>query len=101
MRFTEARGRWWAEYGARAQREVTRVPAALADSPFTIPQDLLSLEGFGVHRLGWGAQLGPPRERLTMTFAVENVTNAYYREQFQFAPARGRTFTVAISAGRF
>ncbi len=100
-RYTEARGRWWAEYGLRAQREVTRVPATLAQSPFTIAQDLLSLDGFGIHRLGWGVVVGPPRERLTLTFAVENLTNAYYREQFQFAPARGRSFTLAVSAGRF
>ena len=70
-RFTEARGRWWAEYGLRAQRQVARVPVTLAESPFTIAQDLLSLDGFGIHRLGWGVVVGPPRERLTLTFAVE------------------------------
>jgi hemoglobin/transferrin/lactoferrin receptor protein len=100
-RYTEARGRWWAEYGLRAQKGVTRVPVTLAESPFTIAQDLLSLEGFGIHRLGWGVVIGPPRQRLAVTFAVENLTNVFYREQFQFAPARGRTFTIALSAGRF
>ena len=30
------------------------------------------------------------------SFAVENLADRYYREQFQFAPARGRSFTVAL-----
>jgi outer membrane receptor protein involved in Fe transport len=41
------------------------------------------------------------RETVALTFAVENLANSYYREQFQFAPSRGRTFTVGLSAGVF
>ena len=29
--------------------------------------------------------------------AIENLTDEYYREQFQFAPARGRTFTLGFN----
>jgi hypothetical protein len=29
------------------------------------------------------------------------LANTYYREHFQFAPSRGRTFTVGVSAGAF
>jgi len=36
------------------------------------------------------------RNRFGLTFAVENLTDRFYREQFQFAPARGRTFTVGF-----
>jgi outer membrane receptor protein involved in Fe transport len=36
-----------------------------------------------------------------VTFGVENLTNRYYREHFQFAPARGRSFTVGLSVGAF
>ena len=35
------------------------------------------------------------------TLAVENLTDNFYREQFQFAPARGRSFTVGLSVGAF
>jgi len=34
-----------------------------------------------------------------VAFAIENLTNEYYREHFQFAPARGRSFTIGLSAG--
>ncbi len=91
----------WAEYGVRVQTNVTRVTPTLLESPFRIAQDLLSLDGFTVQRLGWGVNFTRNRERLGLTFAVENLTNAYYREHFQFAPARGRSFTVGLSLGAF
>jgi outer membrane receptor protein involved in Fe transport len=100
-RYTEPRSRWWVEYGIRAQGEVDRVAETLLDSPFLIAQDLYSLEGFAVQRIGWGINLTRGRDRLGVTFAVENLTNNYYREQFQFAPARGRSFTVGVSLGAF
>lgn len=100
-RFTEPGGHWWVEYGARTQTKVTRVTPTLLSSPFVVAQDLLSLDGFTVQRLGWGVGLSRRRERLNVTFAIENLTDRYYREQFQFAPSRGRTFTVGISTGAF
>ena len=100
-RFTQARGRWWVEYGVRAQGEVTRVAETMLDSPFLIAQDLLSLEGFAIQRLGWGLNLVRGRDRVGLTFAIENLTDRFYREQFQFAPARGRSFTVGLNVGAF
>ncbi len=100
-RFTEAGGRWWAEYGVRTQTDVTRITPTLLQSPFRIAQDLLSLDGFTVQRVGWGINLTRRRDRLGLTFAVENLTDVFYREQFQFAPSRGRTFTVGLSVGAF
>jgi hemoglobin/transferrin/lactoferrin receptor protein len=100
-RFTEPRGRWWAEYGVRTQTDVERVATALLDSPFLIAQDLLSLDGFTVQRVAWGVNLSQRRNRVGVTFAVENLTNAYYREHYQFAPSRGRSFTVGLAIGAF
>jgi outer membrane receptor protein involved in Fe transport len=100
-RFTQSRGLWWVEYGIRAQSEVTRVAETLLDSPFLIAQDLLSLEGFAIQRLGWGLNLTRGRDRASVTFAIENLTDKFYREQFQFAPARGRSFTIGLTVGAF
>ncbi len=100
-RFTEPRGRWWAEYGVRTQADVTRVARTLLESPFLIPQDLLALDGFAVQRLAWGVNFTTGRDRAGLTFALENLANKYYREQFQFAPARGRSFTVGVNVGAF
>ncbi|MEZ5293642.1 MAG: TonB-dependent receptor [Vicinamibacterales bacterium] len=100
-RYTEPRGRYWVEYGVRAQGKVNRVAVTLLESPFIIPQDLLALDGFAVHRLAWGVNLSRDRHRVGLTFAVENLGDRYYREQFQFAPARGRSFTVGLNIGAF
>ncbi len=100
-RYTEARGRWWVEYGVRTQADVTRITPTLLSSPFRIAQDLLSLDGFSVQRLGWGIDVSRGRDRANLVFAVENLANTFYREQFQFAPSRGRSFTVNLSVGAF
>ena len=74
-RYTEPQSRWWAEYSIRAQGEVDRVAQTLLDSPFLIAQDIYSLQGFAVQRIGWGFNLRRGRDRLGLTFAVENLTN--------------------------
>jgi outer membrane receptor protein involved in Fe transport len=99
VRFTEPRGRWWAEYTVRTQTDITRVTPTLLTSPFRIAQDLLSLDGFTVQRLGCGMALTRGRDQLSLILAVENLGNNYYREHFQFAPSRGRSFTIGVSAG--
>ena len=100
-RFTESRGRFWLEYGVRSQGKVGRVAATLLDSPFIIAQDLLALDGFTVQRVAWGVNLTRGRDRVGLTFALENLSDKYYREHFQFAPARGRSFTVGLNIGSF
>lgn len=100
-RFTQARGRWWVEYGIRSQGDVTRVAKALLDSPFLIAQDLLSLDGFTLHRAAAGIDLSRGRDRVALTLTVDNLTDRYYREHFQFAPSRGRSFTVGLTLGAF
>jgi hemoglobin/transferrin/lactoferrin receptor protein len=96
-RFTDASDRFWVEYGARIQPEVTRVATTLLDQPFLIPQDLLGLGGFTVQRLAWGVHLRRDEGRVGVTFAIENLGDTFYRDHFQFAPARGRSFTLALN----
>lgn len=98
-RFTERGGRWWTEYGVRAQGEVERVAVTMLETPFLIPQDLLSLDGFAVQRVAFGVNLTRTRDRAGIVFAVENLTDRFYREHFQFAPSRGRSFTVGLTLG--
>jgi outer membrane receptor protein involved in Fe transport len=100
-RFSHNSGRWWADYGVRTQTKVNRVAKTLLDSPFLIAQDLFSLDGFTVQRVGGGINLTRGRDRASITFAIENLADTYYREQFQFAPARGRSFTIGLNVGAF
>lgn len=95
-RFTDRSDRFFVEYGVRAQARVTRIAPTLLDSPFIIPQDLLGLDGFAVQRLTWGVNLRRDDGRLGLTLSLENLADRFYREQFQFAPARGRSFTIGL-----
>jgi outer membrane receptor protein involved in Fe transport len=97
VRYTEPRGRFFAEYGVRHQGEVKRVARTLLHSSFLIAQDLLSLDAFTVHRVAAGVHLMRDRLKASLTVALENAGNLYYREHFQFAPSRGRSLTVGLN----
>lgn len=88
--------RFWWEYNVRSQTHVHRVSPLLLYSPFLIPQDLFGLYGFSVHTLRGGYNLRTERYTLGLTVGLENLGNKFYREQFQFAPARGRSFTLGL-----
>jgi hypothetical protein len=83
----------------RAQDQVRRVSPLLSESPFLIAQDLYALDGFAVQRVAAGYTWRTGRDRLGLIVAVDNLTNRFYREQFQFAPGRGRSVTVAVTVG--
>ncbi len=95
-RWNDGHNRFWAEYNVRAQANVDRVSPLLKDSPFLIAQDLLALRGFGVQNLRGGYNFNRERSRVSLTFGLENAANNFYREQFQFAPSRGRTLTIGM-----
>ena len=89
--------RWWAGYTLRSMADVSRVSPLLSESPFLIAQDLLGLAGFTVQRIAGGYNWRAGGQRLGLTLAVDNLTDRFYREQFQFAPARGRSVTLALN----
>jgi outer membrane receptor protein involved in Fe transport len=76
---------------------VTRVSPLLENSTFLIAQDLFGLQGFTIHRVAVGYDWRAGAQRLGVTFAIDNLTDEFYREQFQFAPARGRSYTVNVT----
>jgi outer membrane receptor protein involved in Fe transport len=87
---------WWVSYNVRTETEVTRVSPLLTDSPFLIAQDLLGLAGFTVQRVAFGYDWRHGNQRLGLTVSVDNLADTFYREQFQFAPARGRSISFAV-----
>ena len=89
VRAADRHNRWWASYGLRSQAKVTRVSPLLTESPFLIAQDLLGLDGFTLQRLAGGYNWRAKGQGLGVTLSVDNLANVFYREQFQFAPARG------------
>lgn len=101
FRVMDSKQRYWMDYSNRIQTKVSRVARTLSTSPFLIAQDLFSLYGFTVHRLGWGVNWNRESYRWGLSFALENLSNKFYREQFQFAPARGRSLTMGVHLHKF
>ena len=101
LRLSDRKQRYWAEYSNRVQTHVNRVATLLTESPFLIAQDLFGLYGFTVHRLGWGVNWNRESHRWGLSFALENLGDKFYRDHFQFAPARGRSFTVGFHIETF
>lgn len=96
LRWEQSARRFWAEYNVRAQAHVERVSPLLSESPFLIAQDLFALAGFGVHTVRGGYNFQRESSRVALTLGLENLSNEFYREQFQFAPSRGRSVTVGL-----
>lgn len=100
LRVADRKNRLWAEYSNRIQKKVERVSPVLTDSPFAIAQDYFGLEGFTLHRLSAGVDWTLRGYDAGATIALENVGDRFYREQFQFAPGRGRSITVGLRLER-
>lgn len=96
LRVGDLAERWWSSYSVRTQTEVTRVSPLLADSEFLIAQDIFGLQGFSIHRLAFGYDWRQGNQRLGLTLAIDNLTDTFYREHFQFAPARGRSVSLQL-----
>jgi hemoglobin/transferrin/lactoferrin receptor protein len=96
LRASDRSERYWASYSLRSQGEVTRISPLLSESRFLIAQDLFGLAGFSLQRIAAGYDWRPGQQQVGLTFAVDNLTDKFYREQFQFAPARGRSFSVVL-----
>jgi hemoglobin/transferrin/lactoferrin receptor protein len=97
LRVSDQGERWWAGYSVRGTTRVRRVSPLLDASPFLIAQDLLALDGFAVHRFAAGYDWRRGNQWLGVVAAVDNLTDRFYREQFQFAPARGRSVTLSLT----
>jgi hemoglobin/transferrin/lactoferrin receptor protein len=97
LRVSDQKERWWTGYSVRAAGKVTRVSPLLDESPFLIAQDLLALQAYAIHRFAVGYDWRKGSQYVGLVAAVDNLTDKFYREHFQFAPSRGRSFTLSLS----
>jgi hemoglobin/transferrin/lactoferrin receptor protein len=97
MRWNDNAFRYWWEYNVRTQTRVNRVSPFILASPFLIAQDLFGLYGFSIHTARAGYNFNREHYTLGLSLGIENLGNKFYREHFQFAPARGRSFTVGVN----
>lgn len=96
-RFTSAKGNWWAEYEYRFTSRITRVdPNEISFAGTTTYANFASYKGLQKHSIRGGFRFGE-KYPITVTMAVENLTDRLYFQLFQPAPAAGRSFTIGAS----
>jgi hypothetical protein len=82
---------YYVDYNARVVGKQERLsPAYIAANGEVEP-------GFVSHSIGGGYYLRRERFDLNINLGVSNISNEFYSEQFVFAPARGRSFTIGTS----
>lgn len=97
-RYSSIEGRWSGEYRVRYQSRVERVdPLDLSTTIVTQYGTLRSLGGFAVHSLRAGFTHRKENYRLSFVMGIDNLTNRFYFEHFQNAPARGRSFVLGVT----
>jgi outer membrane receptor protein involved in Fe transport len=92
VRFDSLKRRWFAEYELRYQAQVKRAdPLDLSAAISTEYGTFRSLSSFAVQSLRGGYTVRSEKHRIMFTVGLENLTNRLYFEQFQTAPAPGRS----------
>ncbi|HEX7312575.1 MAG TPA: TonB-dependent receptor [Pyrinomonadaceae bacterium] len=101
-RYGDGRGRWFGEYELLYQSRVTRAdPLELSSTISTQYGTLASLSPQARQAVRAGYRPGGEGVRTLFTFGVENLTNSFYFERFQTAPAPGRTYVFGVTLDFF
>ena len=83
---------YYFDYNARIVGKQNRL-----SEDYLIPVNDGPEPGFVTHNLGGGYYLRREKFDFNIHVGVSNIFNRYYSEQFTFAPARGRSFTVGTT----
>ena len=102
VRFDSPKRGWFAEYELRYQARVRRAdPLDLTAAISTQYGTLASLNSFSVHSLRFGYVYRKENYRAAFTLGADNLTNHFYFEHFQTAPAPGRSIVFGTTLELF
>ncbi|HEY0378748.1 MAG TPA: TonB-dependent receptor [Pyrinomonadaceae bacterium] len=94
--------RWFAEYEVRYQSRVRRVdPLDLTTAIQTQYGSLAGLNAFARHTVRAGYTLTQENYRASFSVGAENLTDHFYFEHFQNAPAPGRSIVFGLTVETF
>ncbi|HEX8847258.1 MAG TPA: TonB-dependent receptor [Pyrinomonadaceae bacterium] len=102
VRYDSAGRRWFGEYEIRYQARILRAdPLDLSATISTQYGTLASLSPFTRHALRAGYRYNKEDYRLSLNLGLENLTNRLYFENFQTAPAPGRSIVFGLTLDLF
>jgi outer membrane receptor protein involved in Fe transport len=97
-RFSSADGKWFGQYQVRYQSRVERVdPLDLSSTILTQYGTLAGLRSFAKHSVRGGYTYRRETNRILFVCGVDNLTDRFYFENFQSAPAPGRSLVFGLT----
>ncbi len=102
LRYDSRGRRWFGEYEVRYQARVRRVdPLDLTTAIQTQYGSLASLNAFSRHTVRAGYTYAKENYRASFSVGAENLTDHFYFEHFQNAPAPGRSVVFGLTVELF
>jgi outer membrane receptor protein involved in Fe transport len=99
LKYSDAKGRWWAEWEVRFASELTRIdPDAVFSVNFPLYAQLRSFEGYNKQAIRFGYDF-KKKFPLKFTIALDNLTNKTYVLPYQIGPSPGFSFIVGATVG--
>jgi hemoglobin/transferrin/lactoferrin receptor protein len=97
-RFSSANGKWFGQYQVRYQSRVERVdPLDLSSTIMTQYGTLAGLRSFAKQSVRGGYTYRRETNRISFVCGVDNLTDRFYFENFQSAPAPGRSLVFGLT----
>ncbi|HKP10689.1 MAG TPA: TonB-dependent receptor, partial [Blastocatellia bacterium] len=98
LRYNSPKEKWLVQYQLRYQSRVERAaPLDLASTIQTQYGTLAGLRALATQSVRAAYTLRRESHRLSFVFGVDNLTDRFYFEQFQNAPAPGRSFVFGVT----
>lgn len=102
VQYSDSDGRFFVEYAFRHQKRVTRIdPNSLTGTTLINFGTYAGFNGFTKHDIRGGYTLRRERYRISFNAGIQNLTDKLYWEQFQTAPAAGRSFIFGVTTELF
>lgn len=98
LRYQEPRGRWFAEVNARQRARIRRLDPDLQENFLRFGYfTMRSLAGVSIYNARGGYSWYRENGRLSLNVALDNLSNKFYAEPFQYAAARGRSLSFGFT----
>ncbi|MEM7586032.1 MAG: TonB-dependent receptor [Acidobacteriota bacterium] len=97
VRYTAPSTHWFVEYELKWVDDISRVdPGDLATPNTTQFGSFSSLDGYERHTLRGGYEFAEASVPVRINVAIENLSDKFYFDPFQLAPAPGRSFVASL-----
>lgn len=101
-RYQESKGRFFSEFNVRQRTRIRRLDPDLQENFLRFGYfTFRSLAGVTIYTARAGYSWLRENGRFSLNLAIDNLSDKFYAEPFQYAPARGRSVSVGFTVESF